>query len=232
MTGNGYSVEIYNTPYPDTYMKKPFYCFEMHHALYTDTEGDRLFSDYYRDVKSRLIKDGDNGFGYHFSDEDFYVYNSTHAYKHFSGSGNGVRALMDISVYLGKKGDSLDFVYVDLQLESLGICAFDKMMRRLAGKIFSPECINLNDNKDILSDDEREVLCYCISSGTYGTATQNIVRSLTDLKESSKITAKTKLKYCFGRMFPSMDYYKLNHSTVYRYKILIPAFLVFRFFSA
>ena len=49
----------------------------------------KRMTEYYQDVKSHLILDEGSRYGYHFSDEDFYLYMLAHEYKHFSGSGTG-----------------------------------------------------------------------------------------------------------------------------------------------
>ena len=44
----------------------------------------------------------------------------THMFKHFEGSGTGIRSLLDQYVYLNRLEDSLDFPYIDKQCEILG----------------------------------------------------------------------------------------------------------------
>jgi len=61
---------------------------------------------YYEEIKQRLVKDSENEYGYHFSDEDFYIYLLLHGYKHFSNYGNGIGFLTDIFVFLQKKNNS------------------------------------------------------------------------------------------------------------------------------
>ena len=227
MVANGYEVKLYDSPYPDTYYKKP-YCFEMHHALYTDTDLDRLFSDYYRNVKDRLCKDGASPTRYRFTEEDFYIYCATHAYKHFTAGGTGIRSLMDIYVYLAKMEDQLDAAYVQRELEKLEIAEFDAMARALSKRMFAPECINLNDVASVLTEEERELILFYIGSGTYGTSEHGAISLLNSYAKHNRVTLGAKLKYCFRRLFPPMHYYKLNHPTVYQYKILIPGFLLVR----
>ncbi|MBR5633637.1 MAG: hypothetical protein IKW78_00425, partial [Prevotella sp.] len=45
---------------------------------------------YYADTRRLLRKAGDKCCGYHFSDEDFYVFMTAHEWKHYSGSGTGI----------------------------------------------------------------------------------------------------------------------------------------------
>lgn len=227
MEENGYEVKLFGSPYPDTYAKKP-YCFEMHHALYTDTDLDRAFSAYYRDVKSRLCKDDATPARYRFTEEDFYIYCATHAYKHFTAGGTGIRSLMDIYVYLAKMEDKLDAAYLQKELETLGIAEFDAMARALSKKLFAPACLNFNDPNLLLTEEERALLLFYIGSGTYGTSEQGALSLLHSYAKHNRVTFGTKMKYCFRRLFPEMHYYKLNHPTVYKYKILIPGFLFLR----
>ena len=73
----------------DIYFKPPVCNFEMHRALFGYGHDQRLV-DYYQDVKSRLILNEGSQYGYHFRDEDFYLYMLAHAYKHFSNCGTGL----------------------------------------------------------------------------------------------------------------------------------------------
>ena len=61
------------------------------------------------------------------SDEDFYIYITSHAYKHYSGSGTGLRTLMDFYAYLNAKGDTfnLDYIWTECKKHR------DYMLRRL-----------------------------------------------------------------------------------------------------
>ncbi len=58
----------------------------MHRELF-DISFDKRIHDYYTDMKSRLIKDAGNNYGYHFIPEDFYMYMTAHEYKHYSSEG-------------------------------------------------------------------------------------------------------------------------------------------------
>lgn len=75
---------------------------------------DERWVEYYSDIKDRLIPDrtDDRCYGYHMSDEDFYIYITSHAYKHYSGSGTGLRTLMDFYAYLNAKGDTFNLDYI------------------------------------------------------------------------------------------------------------------------
>ncbi len=69
----------------------------------------------------------------------------THMFKHFDGSGTGIRSLLDQYVYLNRLEDSLDFPYIDKQCEILGIADFEKENRDLCKKV-------LNNNGQMMSE--------------------------------------------------------------------------------
>ena len=80
----------------------------------------------------------------------------------------------------------------------------------------------------LTAEEERALLLFYIGSGTYGTSEQGALSLLQSYAKHNRVTFGTKMKYCFRRLFPEMHYYKLNHPTVYKYKILIPGFLFLR----
>ncbi|RHV09479.1 hypothetical protein DXB73_13790 [Clostridium sp. OM05-6BH] len=61
----------------------------------------------------------------------------THMFKHFDGSGTGIRSLLDQYVYLNRLEDSLDFPYIDKQCEILGTADFEKENRDLCKKVLN-----------------------------------------------------------------------------------------------
>ena len=213
----------------DTYLKKPFYNFEMHYSLHPATEKNVPLREYYDNVRERLIKDEGNACGYHFSDEDFYIYVTTHAYRHYSHAGTGVRSLMDIYVYLSQKKDSLDLAYVEGELAHLGIADFEKTARALAFKLFAAPN---HKNMTKFTGDEAELLSFCISSGVYGTTGNAMKLRLDELSHGGRITFGVKLKYFLRRLVPGNDCYMLRYPLAYKYKILIPFAVIARFFSA
>lgn len=226
MQNSGYEVVCYNKGYPDAYKKAPSTLFEMHHSLYTDSTDEVVFNEYYKDVKHRLLKDEGNSFGYHFSDEDYYIHNLTHTYKHFRTGGNGIRFLMDVYVYLKNKENSLDFNYIEEQLEILGIKDFENNIRTLSNRIFS-QSIAESADFGILSKNEREELLFYISAGTFGTINNYINFKVEQAKSGKK---KGVFKYIIRRFFPDMNYYKVNYPWCYKYKIFIPFVAIYRIF--
>lgn len=205
----------------DVYEKKPVYNYEMHTSLYGRVH-DEAWAAYYSNVKERLIKEENSSYGYHFSDEDFYVYLITHACKHHNSGGTGIRSLLDIYVYLRKMESALDWNYISGELQKLHVEDFEADSRRVAEKLFSQEVNELNER-------EAELLRYFLGSGAYGTMKNRVVKKLHEYqKDGEPIKAGTKRRYLVGRLFPDEEFYQNYAPFAYRHRWFIPIFIPFR----
>ena len=198
----------------DHYDKEPVCNFEMHRALFPPSAPEKLFL-YYLNVRDRLVKDEGNGFGYHFTDEDFYLYMIAHEYKHYSGGGTGLRSLLDTYLYLNKYGETLNWDYLSGELEQLGLTEYEQQNRTMALDLFQ---------KKPLSDEEREMLDYILSSGTYGTV-ENRVKNQIQFYGGGVVG---KIRYCFRRVFLPMDSVQSAFPLFYRHKIFLPLLPFYR----
>ena len=136
MEDRGFRAENVGSGVHDCYYKEPVYNYEMHTQLFADTHKDGVAAEYYRDIWSRAVRDTDKKYGYHFTDEDFYVYVTAHAEKHHEGAGTGVRTLADVYVML-RAFEGADRKYIQEQLDKLGISEFERKVRFLAKKLLS-----------------------------------------------------------------------------------------------
>lgn len=221
MLGMGYKAESYNSGHEDMYIKAPFFNFEMHLMLFDYVFGDTM-PEYYNDVKETLIKDSGNKFGYHFSDENFYIYFLAHGYKHYEeAGGNGIRFLMDCYLYLKKHGSNFDWKYVNDELDKLQINDFAKMCKELSFLLFDNP---YNFTIDSLVTEKKESLLYVLKSGTFGIE-EHLIKNRYKRQE-----AQSKLKYLFRRIVPEKELIKTYYPFVYRHKWIIPFFLIYRFF--
>lgn len=221
----GYEVASFSKGNHDVYKKQPVLNFEMHNTLFSQSSGEDIYN-YYLNVKDRLLKDDDNEYGYHFSDDDFYIYIVCHEYKHFSGAGTGIRSLLDTYVFLREKSDFLNWDYITGECRNLGVYDFEKNNRELALKVFGESGFD----GDELSDEESQHLEMYVDFGIYGSR-ENLVRS--GMKKFADKTGSTSgVRYMLSRIFPDMNFYKANYPLAYKYKILIPFCAVFRIFRA
>lgn len=173
MLEKGYTAEVVGKSNHDVYQKPPVLNFELHTALFGEQHAEPLYK-YYADIQPLLIKDEDNNFGYHFSDEDFYVFMTAHEWKHYNGGGTGIRSLLDCYVYCKVKGDSLNWDYITEQCKQLEIADFEQERRKLVVKAFS------SDTPPVLNEAETEMLMYYLTSGTYGTFDNSIKKKMKD----------------------------------------------------
>ena len=207
-TTNGYEVKYFRKGVHDVYLKKPFYNFEMHRKLFSPDD-KRLKNVSYFDAYSTksTIKEG---FEHYLTNEDFYIYFTMHSYKHYCGSGCGIRTLIDYYVFL--KNVDLDFDYIDKELRSLDLVEFSNDIKSLSLKLF--------DNQEI-SIKEEEMLLYIADAGTYGTLENSVNKG---------VQKKGKFRYFMSRIFPPLTLYKNVYPWAYKCRILIPIAWICRFF--
>jgi hypothetical protein len=206
----GFITESFQQTHHDLYFKPPILKFEMHTRLFSPTKVNKLY-EYYKDVKDRLIPV--QGSEYRFSPEDCYLYMIAHEYKHYCSGGTGLRSLLDTYVYLKKV--KLDQNYIAAETEKLGISEFEETNRCLA--------LHLFDNES-LSQTEREMLEYMLSSCVYGTVDHQIKSYIK--KTGGHINGR--MGYILTRLFIPMNDLKAYHPFVYKHKILLPFLSVYR----
>lgn len=216
----GYEVISYAKGNHDVYEKEPVYNFEMHTSLFGEAHNE-VWTDYYKDIQSKLNK-SDNHFLYAFTDEDFYIYFIVHAFKHFDGCGTGIRYFVDSYVYRNAK--NLDWSYIEGELDKLGVLEFEKTFCSVSMKIFGK-----GEAVSQLSEEEYSMLCDSMFAGTYGNLQSGIDKKLHKIQgNEDRITKNTKVKYIIGRLFPPMSYYKAYYPFIYKTRIFIPFFVIFR----
>ena len=195
-----YEIESFRKGNHDVYLKKPFYNFEMHRALFMEREDLNAFVSYFANYMDKAPKK--KGREHFLKDEDFYIYFTAHSFKHFNTSGCGIRTLVDYYQYLRNK--KLDFKYINKELDKLNLLDFSNQIINLSNKVF---------NQEELSNDELEMLMFISSSGTYGTLENSV---------SKGVKKKGKFGYTMSRIFPPYSFYKYAYPWAYKVVILIP----------
>ena len=221
MEALGFETDEFGGGHHDTYRKKPYGNFEMHTSLF-GTGHDETMTAYFSDVERRLLKEAGTAFGRLFSPEDFYLFLTAHACKHYRGRGIGVRHLMDLSVYLNRFGESLDWESVQSGLEALGIEAFERESRELALSLFGDE----NGQADLHSEEaaSSDMLAFMEEAGAHGSRKARI-RSGIARRGGGR---RGRAAYVLSRLLPSKKDLSENHPVIYRSKVLIPFYAVFR----
>lgn len=201
-----FETKLFGKGHQDVYEKEPVYNFEIHSCLVEPRHGDVVY-DYYLKIKDKLLKNEDNNFGYHFSDEDFYIYFISHEYKHFSGAGTGLRSLVDTYVINRHFGSSLNKDYLSAEFKKLGLLYFEQKNRQLAEKVF---------NGKKLDDEEKKMLDMFIFSGTYG----NFKTQMNNRGVDGSLLSKA--KYIVKRLILTERDLKENHPFFYKHTALRP----------
>ena len=208
----------------DVYEKAPIYNFEMHVSLFHGTYKE--LTEQYENVKERLLPVDGTAYQFAFTPEDFYVFVLAHAHKHYSVSGTGVRTLADIYIMNQKLGGTLNWEYVDSELQGLGIFSYERESRELAQKLFGSAELPTEAN---LSEAEQQMLAYYLGASTYGTIENRTLHKMQKLQpDGGVITAHTKRKYLLSRIFPGREWCETYAPTVYKYPVLLPFFWVWR----
>ena len=226
MIGRGYEAKLFQTYIVDMYLKKPFYNFEFHVKLFEESCKDN-WSRYYSEIEERLCKNENTEYGYYLKNEDFYIYVTAHAYKHYREGGTGIRSFVDTYVYLKDKEDILDWDYIEQETAKIGIDNFEKDVRLLTKSLFMPT----RNIGDFCSTDEKEtaMISYVLHAGTYGTQENKVKNELKDAQtDTENYNLKAKLKYCLKRIYPGMEHIKKYHPFLYKHQCLIPFFWIYR----
>ena len=213
----GYSCVMYDMYNHDVYEKPPTMEFEMHRTLF-DLEKYPESAAYFDNIFDRLIKDSGNKFGYHMSDEDFYIYIICHMNKHYNNGGTGLRSLADVYLFNKARYDGMDKDYLSRELSALELTEFEQRIRELAYKLFCGEETDFTENEETM---------YFVQSGANGT-NEHWKENRLSRSMGGEDTGKAKRKYLLKRVFISGDELKKNYPTVDKHKILYPLLFVYR----
>ena len=211
----GYDIEAYRKSNHDVYKKVPFMNIETHRDLMNESYWMHL---YYKDFWPRLIKKEESEYEYEFSLEDYYIFMTAHAAKHFSVGGMGVRNVIDEYIYLTKYEDKLDFNYISEELNKLGLAKFEKNLRNIATYWFGEGKLDKED-EDII----KEMTKFIIDSGAYGTVSHSVLKDMMGAEAEENINA-SRFKYFFRRAFPSYYHMKNRNPILKKIPILLPWF--------
>lgn len=204
------------------YYKYPAVGFEIHRTLIG--RSDELIFNYYTDIWERLEKVEDNQFEYRMKLEDFYVYMIVHIYKHFVVGGIGIRAIMDIFVFLRAVKDRLDFKYIESELAKIRLCGFNKAMTRLSLEWFSPD-YNIRPLDMVGS--------YIVLSSTYGNTAYSVNSHMTNntRKEDGSFENPGRIKYVYRVIFPKFFRYQYLYPSIKNRKYLVPFYWLHMWFT-
>lgn len=207
---NGYKF-LKNDDQQYHFTKKPFMYIEMHHSLVKKSDKNySLLANQLEIAKTR------NGYSYskEMSYEDYYIYMLIHSAKHFSEGGIGLRMLADEYVFYRKYADSLDWKYINSRLKKCGIDSFEKKLRAVAMKWFSPD-IEIKDFDDVEE--------YILMSFALGRADVAVMSGM----EKQRVDAdtgkkKSRLANFIASLFPGKETMSIKYPFVEKMPFLLP----------
>jgi hypothetical protein len=145
---------------------------------------------------------------------------TAHEWKHYNGSGTGIRSLLDCYMYCQNKGETLDWNYITEQCKQLEIADFEQERRQLAMKIFSSDIL------PELNDAETDMLMFYFTSGTYGNIKNFAEKDVEKMLSRSK--HRSKVLYILRYIFPDMKHMEKWFPFFYKHKLLLPVGYVWR----
>ena len=213
MEGLGYECRRFAKDHHDVYQKSDVIDFEMHNSLFNPVKYPELY-EYFKNIRSRLIREEGSDFCYRMTDEDFYLFLICHLHKHYSGSGTGLRSLLDVYMFNRGPGAGLDREYLNKELAGLGLLSFEENVSALAEKVFGG---------GLLTEKEQSALGFFVESNTLGTSKIRVMHLL-----GNEDSAKAKCKYIMKRIFlPRKEFERLYPNMSGR-KIPYPFLVIYR----
>ena len=207
---NGYKF-LKNDDQQYHFTKKPFMYIEMHHSLVKKSDKNySLLANQLEIAKTR------NGYSYskEMSYEDYYIYMLIHSAKHFSEGGIGLRMLADEYVFYRKYADTLDWKYINSRLKKCGIDSFEKKLRAVALKWFSPE----SEIQDF--DDVEEYILMSFALGRADVAVMSVMEKQRVDADTGK--KKSRLANFIASLFPGKETMSIKYPFVEKMPFLLP----------
>lgn len=192
------------------FQKKPFMYIEMHQSLLKKTRKPyKLFENQLEVAKIR-----DNyKYSKEMSLEDYYVYMIIHSAKHFVKGGIGLRMIADEYVFYKKYAEKLDEKYLNNLLADCGMTLFEKRIREMAFKWFSP------DSKIENFDDIEEFVLMSYALGRMDVA---VMSDVENEKVNGGSAKNSKAKAVLRSVFPDINRMKYDYKFLEKCSLLLP----------
>lgn len=227
----GYTTKLYGAGKDDIYELPPFLHVEMHHDLIPESTAQTTLRAYYEDPWRRAVPDSDDKGApiphrYHFSLEDYYLFQLAHFWRHFQVGGSGIRNVMDIAVFLEHYESALDREYLAQELKKLELTEFCENMVHRARAWFG-ECASAADRNaerhlDRSTDRNTDRLLY--TSGAYGLQTFHQDYTMNRYAERYRNGALAQIAYLKDALFPNYDYMVLALPDLKVHQSLLPVY--------
>ncbi len=220
MESAGYTCTSFGCIHHDVYTMPPFFVFEMHRTVF-DEANHPEYRRYYSDIKSLTVKDENNAYGYHFSTEEFYLHVIFHAMSHYQTTGVGLRAVIDIYLYLREYSEKMDWAYIRNKLPLVsGAAEFEALIRTAATKAMDMTPDEMQSSPELAG-----FLQY-----THTTVRENVTRHNLEKAHADK-GLRGKLKYVSMRASAVSHSLQEEYPQLRERRYLRPLYLSGRLFS-
>ena len=213
---HGYKTVTYGGKKDNVYSKEPFVTLEMHKNLFMyEDDWNEVVNDAERRqyIWSRTEKLEGYQYVRKMDKELYYVYMVAHMAKHLKDDGGiGVRAFMDLWIYLKAYADCLDTGRMNEDFAALGLTTFAEKAYTLACSWF--------DGDEIAYPDESyaKFAEYIMTCGAYGNS-DNFVMNNEAMREAKKPGSAG---YIIKRAFPPKNSMEKRYPVLKKHPILLP----------
>lgn len=160
---------------------------------------------------------------------DSLVYLVYHAFKHFIGSGFGVRQLADIYLFIKKFHVEIDFAQAYSMFSEIGILSFFENVISCCKKVF------LLDESLVSVDESAAYICTeefiedILSAGVFGKSSEDRLHSANLVLNA--VRNNNNKRGILNSIFLPYKIMKNRFSILERFSILLPFFWIIRFFE-
>lgn len=215
MCGMGYSfVKNECDDTVDVYKKEPWMYVEIHNHM-TPYKNKTKYEKIWERCEK---KDG----LYAMNWDDYYMFMLDHLEKHFYSSGCGVRFLLDLFIFMEKKGKELHRDVLEKEFRIRGEENFFEQLEKTALSWFGKE-YHVGDTRM-----EKLILV----SGAFGTDNQKYTNRQEKIQKKYKNKKVAKAVYFLTRTFPEYSYMCNIYPFLYKAPVLMPVMWIVRLICA
>lgn len=219
MIKSGYEDESeHAAKHHDEYIKKPWCNVEIHKSMLPKKHQN---AQKYDNIWERAYEEQPGSGIYRLSWDDFYIYMIDHFAKHFFLSGSGIRSVMDIFVFLEKKGSELHPEYLEEQFKKRDLWEFKETVEQIAKAWFE------EGNVKVFEETEARI----ILSGAYGTVELHQMIHMENLAQKYKSKRLARLAHMGEMVFLEYDGMCSLYPVLKKHAYLLPFCWVHRIFK-
>lgn len=214
MLSLGYQTQAFdNEPNETCYHKGTYTKVELHVSLLHEE------MDYYKDIWERVNPVENRQNLYRFRAEDEYIFYFLHLNQHLSGSGTGIRSVLDNFVYR-RAYPEMNRDYLKTQLQQLGLWDIAQSVEQLADCWF--------ETGEQIPEVLRPLAEHILDAGTYGTFQTYIARRRAEYGKKYKNPAVRTIAFMIERTCRPKNEMEQNYPILKKLPFLLPVFWVVR----